>query len=232
MTSVPYIFFDNRNKFQGWFLQILKTIPDYQEVFVLSNANPPKKLVKFKNLNFVQLYNLDYLKKFRKFEEKYVHLSTHEPEFELSCFERYFALEYFMDKYGLESAWHLDTDVLPTQDLARFNIFDLVFSSPYSDHSVVSAHTAKFSIKGIRMLTDFLIRNFYVEHLSELQSFYQSRVRQGLSGGVCDMQGLAYWLKTLQRKDWCNSFKNTDVDVQINHTLANVDQEFCDNKKC
>ena len=226
MKAVPYVFFDNRRNFQSWFLQILSVIPADQEVFVLSNATPPIHITRTKNLKFVQLSDLDYLKKFKNFERSYVHLSTHEPEFELSCFERYFALEALMTKLNLDSAWHLDIDVLPTQDLARFNEFELVFSSPYSDHSVVSAHTSKFSISGIRNLTDFLVRNFYTDYLDELQFFFRSRVQRGLSGGVCDMQGLAYWLRTINSNDWLNSFQNRDVEVHINHTLANIDVEF------
>ena len=226
MKAIPYVFFDNRRHFQSWFLQILRVIPDDQEVFVLSNATPPIGMIRTKNLNFVQLSNLDYLRKFKIFERNYVHLSTHEPEFELSCFERYFALEALMTKLNLDSAWHLDIDVLPTRDLRRFNEFGLVFSSPYPDHSVVSAHTSKFSIGGIRHLTDFLIRNFYTDYLDELHFFFRSRLQRGLSGGVCDMQGLAYWLRTLNSGDWLNSFQNKDVGVHINHTLANIDAEF------
>ena len=163
-------------------------------------------MIHTKNLNFVQLSDLDYLRKFKIFERNYVHLSTHEPEFELSCFERYFALEALMTKLNLDSAWHLDIDVLPTRDLRRFNEFGLVFSSPYPDHSVVSAHTSKFSIGGIRNLTDFLIRNFYTDYLDELRLYFRSRVQRGLAGGVCDMQGLALWLRTLNSDEFMRHF--------------------------
>lgn len=222
--SVPYIYFDNRLDLQPWFLAILDFIPSTQDVYIVSNAGG-EIFNDRPNLHFIKISELDYKHTFHRFCEKYIHLSTHEPEFELSCFERFFAIESLMNLMGLESIWHLDTDVLPTSDLEIYDKYELVFSSPYPDNSVVSAHTSKFSLRGIRDFNEFLIDKFYVIHLQELINFYNLRVESGLLGGVCDMQGLAYWLRSYQQSDWLNSFGNVSERAKINHTIANLRNE-------
>lgn len=224
--KVPYIFFDNRVELQPWFKRILRAIPKSQETYIITYARPSKDLSR-ENIHFLNIADLDYFPRFEMFKEKYVHLSTHSVDFELSCFERYFAIESVMEKYQLNSIWHLDTDVLPTQDLESYNKFDLVFSSPYLDNSVVSAHTSKFSYEAICEFTEFLISEFYVDSLQQLRKFYESRIERGLQGGICDMQGLAFWLQLHRQGQWLNSFGYDRNDLpQINHTIANLVEEL------
>lgn len=226
MKSIPYVFFDNRKSFQPWFLNILRIIPRSQDVYVLTNARQPSSFRNRKNIHFIELQELRYQSFYDDFQNVYVHLSTHEPHFELSCFERFFALRALMENWELDKVWHLDTDILPTQYLSEFDKYDHVFSSPYPDDSVVSAHTSKFNLLGIQSFTNYLIHEFYKVNLSELTTFYSKRIEQGLLGGVCDMQALAYWLRSSTAPEWLNSYCLWDGKPIINHTVSNIFDEF------
>ena len=154
--GIPLVFFDNRNSLQDWFIRILHAISPTQTVYILTNSKPPLNLKSKRNLIFIGLANIDYRVKFDLFREAYVHLSTHDVEFELACFERYFAINVFMNDVNLDSIWHLDTDILPTTGLEAFSEFEMVFSSPYDDQSVISAHTSKFSKEGLNEFINYL----------------------------------------------------------------------------
>ena len=230
MMDIPYIFFDNREELQPWFVKILRAVSESQEIYVITRAARTKTLDR-ENIHFVNISELGYFPRFNEFKEKYVHLSTHSIDFELSCFERYFAIESLMELNQFTTIWHLDTDVFPTEHLKKYNQFDLVFSSPYADNSVVSAHTSKFSRHGINEFTEFLIHEFYADHLQVLQKFYDLRIEDGLSGGICDMQGLAFWLRIHRQGQWMNSFGYNGKDLsRINHTIANLAEELPLNK--
>jgi hypothetical protein len=223
--TTPFVFFDNRFELTKYFISILKTIHPNQEIFVLTNAKKPKILWDSKQINFIQLDSLQYSARFKKFANVYEHLSTHSPDFELSCFERYFAIESFMSRYQVDEIWHLDTDVLPTQAIHLIKRGKMVFSSPYNDLSVVSAHTARFTFQGISSLNNFLLDEFYTKNLASLRAFYDARVRNGLTGGVCDMQGLSYWLRSRPSSEWQNSYGVLLDGTQLNHTLSGIHKE-------
>lgn len=224
--TIPLVFFDNRDSLQDWFIRILRVISPTQTVYILTNSKPPLDLISKKNLIFVALANIDYQEKFNQFRDVYVHLSTHDVEFELACFERYFAINKFMSTAHLDSIWHLDTDILPTNGLEAFSDFEMVFSSPYEDQSVISAHTSKFSKEGLNEFTYYLTNSFYQDNLNSLENYFQDRLNNDLSGGICDMQAIAYWLRTLPSSRWFNSFGKSHKGFRISHTLAGILKEL------
>jgi hypothetical protein len=224
--QTPFVYFDNREKLPSWFIRILKFIPKSQTVFVLTNSVKSTKIINNANIKFVKLSELDYQDKYSKFTKIYKHLSSHTELFELACFERYFAINSCMSKFELHAAWHLDTDVLPTSGLNLYSEFNLVFSSPYKDLSVASAHTAKFSKKGIESLINYLLNSFYQENLPNLETIYLDRKSKGLLGGITDMTAIAYWLRTLEPSSWYNSFDNVRSDMRINHIFAMLETDF------
>lgn len=209
-----------------YFIIILKNVPKDQPVFVISNANNPFSPEKYRHIQFINVNDLNYLEKFQNFKDVYVHLSTHSLEFELACFERFFALESLLEIYNIESAWHLDTDVWPTPLLHQFNGFELVFSSPYEDLSVASGHTSKFSLQNISKFTTFLTDVLYQEHLEEMTRNFSERLQKGLLGGICDMRAIAFWLRTLNSREWYNSYSNPYLETYINHYFGNLQVEI------
>jgi len=224
--KTPYVYFDNRETLPSWFIKILRFIPESQTVFVLTNSTKSAKIANKTNIKFIKLLELDYQHEYAKFTKIYKHLSTHSESFELACFERYFALKACMSKMKLESAWQLDTDVVPTNSLNIYSKFELIFSTPYKDLSVVSAHTAKFSKAGIENLVSYLLNIFYQQNTNELERIYIERVSKGLLGGITDMTAVGCWLKTLKTDAWYNSFDNEFLGIRINHIFGNLDHDL------
>lgn len=223
--EIPFVFFDNRNYLEPYFLTILKKISIDQTTYVLTNALRPESLNKKTNLHFVALESLDYEKQFSIFERKYVHLSTNSRGFELACFERFFALEALLVRLEIENVWHLDTDILPAPSLHEFDKYELVFSSEYLDSSVVSAHTSKFSKSRLTDLTRFMTYHLYDDYLSEMRELFADRMQSGLLGGVCDMRAIGYWLKSNADIKWRNSYGSQESGYFINDTLGTLDLE-------
>jgi hypothetical protein len=224
--KTPYVYFDNRETLPSWFIKILRFIPESQTVFVLTNSTKSAKIANKTNIKFIKLLELDYQHEYAKFTKIYKHLSTHSESFELACFERYFALKACMSKMKLESAWQLDTDVVPTNSLNIYSKFELIFSTPYKDLSVVSAHTAKFSKAGIENLVSYLLNIFYQQNTNELERIYIERVSKGLLGGITDMTAVGYWLRTLKSGSWYNSFGNEYLGMRINHVFGNLEHDL------
>lgn len=226
MIMTPYFFFDNRDELPIWFLNNLKNIPSQQLVYIVTNSSAPSHLVNKLNLKFISLKDIDYEKDFIRFRHVYKHMSTHDESFELSCFERYFVLHSLMENFGIESIWHLDTDVIPTPVLDSYSNSKLVFSSPYADLSVVSGHSSKFTIDGLNLFVQFLLEDFYQKNYVDLLGSYQIRLESGLFGGVTDMSAMAYWLRTIPRTMWLNSYSRVINGVGINHTFSNLTKEI------
>jgi hypothetical protein len=229
--NTPYFFFDNRENLPNWFIENLKRIPKNQFVYVATKAIKPFKLSRRPNIFFIHLDLLDYQKSFNEFKGIYRHMSTHGEAFELSCFERYFALQSCMKRFHLENVWHLDTDVVPTPNLKNYQSQNLIFSSPYDDLSVASGHTCKFTAVALNNFLDFLKWEFYQKNYPELKDAFDRRLKDGLKGGVTDMSALAYWLRTLSATAWLNSYGKVFNDVQINHTFSNLHREIDGKKK-
>lgn len=222
----PYVYFDNREVLQGWFIKILRFIHESKTVYVITNSSKPTKIMNKTNIKFISISELDYQENYTKFVEKYKHLSTNSKTFELACFERYFALDAFMSKFQYISAWQLDTDVVPTISLDKYSEIELIFSTPYKDLLAVSAHTAKFSQVGIQSLVNYLLNNFYQDNFKALEDFYVERITKGLLGGVTDMTAVGYWLRTLKPGSWYNSFGNEYLGMRINHVFGNLEHDL------
>ena len=131
-----------------------------------------------------------------------------------------------MSEYELNFAWHLDTDVIPAKNLDRFSKFDLIFSKPFKNLKLASAHTARFSKIGIESLVNYLRDHFYQENFKELEKEYLEMRKKELLGGVSDMQAIGYWLSTLEPTAWFNSYQNDYLGLRISHNLARIDDEL------
>jgi len=198
---------------------------------VLTNARRPESLDRQTHLHFINLESLNYQKEFNIFLEKYVHLSTNSKEFELACFERYFALNALFNSLNLSAAWQLDTDVWPSKFLHVFDEFELVLSCEYLDRSVISAHASKFSSRCLKDLVSFLNFRLYDDHLEEMTRVFNDRIKGGLLGGICDMRAIGYWLKSSTGIKWHNSYGSETSGYFINDTLGTLELEVTKAKK-
>jgi hypothetical protein len=226
VQKIPIVFFDNRTELPDWFKWILRDIDGSVPVYVITPAKVSWSRKLPNNIIFVTPESLDYGKSYSDFQDSYVHLSTHSSDFELACFERYFALEELMKRNRYAEAWHLDTDVWVTPSLSEIYCPGMIFSSTSKTNVPASAHTAKFTDTGITAFTSFLKSTFYQENLFELETFYRERITMQLTGGVCDMTALGYWLNRYSDQDWFNSEGFRADSLQLNHIFGDLRDTF------
>ncbi len=63
--------------------------------------------------NPIDLKNIESNKnrRFNEFKKNYEHMSSNPKNIELLCFERYFWIEAYVNKYEIENFWMIDSDV-------------------------------------------------------------------------------------------------------------------------
>jgi len=162
---------------------------------------------------------------------------------EIACFARFFAMRRFMHQRGIEYAWHMDTDVWPTNDLQKFenfvieNGYGALLSGGYSDNSSLTAGCAIFHLETLDQFCKYLSDELYKKNSATLEKFYSNRIKNGLSGGVCDMTAFGMWVNQYNPK-WTNSYKlvieNTlipqnlgqDLNDQFNELFLNLKNSF------
>jgi hypothetical protein len=131
-------------------------------------------------------------------------LSPNSKNYELACFERYFAYLALAKKFGWNYFWVIDTDVLVTPSLALWNSFrNCVFSAPNPDDAV-SAHCALFTLSDLEKFVAYLRSVYFSEsNLPKLQLEFATKQAKS-SGGINDMTALAQWLRD-NKVTWVNA---------------------------
>jgi hypothetical protein len=219
----PIVFFDNRKHIEAWVYHILAELKFAPQVYFITNSPRRKKWSRFPNVTFLPTKDLDYKSTFEQFISSYVHLSTNSEAFELSCFERFFALNALMQRKGLTRAWHLDPDVWAKDsliDIQRAGKSQTILSRLEPRNGATSAHCAHFTGESVMQFTDFLSSQFYQRHGDALKTQFLQRISLGLRGGVTDMQALDYWLDSDDSVSWSNSETFIASHPAINHALV------------
>jgi hypothetical protein len=100
--SIPVIFIHNGNQdyFKTVFQQACK-LNTY--VFILGAAD---------RTPMAHFHTGHYFELAGEFAKHYEHLSTNGYEIELMCFQRWFILQDFMVKHGMDRCFHLDSDTM------------------------------------------------------------------------------------------------------------------------
>jgi hypothetical protein len=122
-----------------------------------------------------------------KFAAVYQHRSTHELEYELFCFQRWFYLQSFLKAKQLDACLYLDSDVLlfadATQEARVYQECDLTLSQ-------TSPHCVFFNRReSLDRFCDFLMECYTSPELfARLDAEYIERQARKAPGGVCDMR--------------------------------------------
>lgn len=239
--GLPIIIYESREQLPFFFEIILKNSNVENQIYVLANQSGFSHNSKVEHVKLIDIpkYNEDL----ENFQLKYKHLSTNSKEMELACFARFFAMLRFMEQRGIQYAWHMDTDVWPTNDLQKFEKYVIekgygaLLSGGYSDNSSLTAGCAIFDLETLNDFCKYLSAEFYDKNLKKLEKFYVDRINNGLSGGVCDMTALGMWVNQYNPK-WINSYKfvieNTlipqnlgqDLNDQFNELFINLKNSF------
>lgn len=130
-----------------------------------------------------------------RFRHLYKHMSANQYQFEVVCFERWFQIVEFLESNGIQSFFHLDSDVLLYSNIsavlekvirdykAAYNIF----SQQYEEYRwKSSAHTSFWKMEFLKEFCSFVIDS-YENGINELEKKWNWHKEQGMNGGVCDM---------------------------------------------
>lgn len=127
----------------------------------------------------------DHMGTAEAFARTYKNLSTNTFEFELFCFQRWFALRDWMHAEGVERAVYLDTDVLCYTDLGaeseRLREADMTV--------VKGIGPGSNFIHDIRVLDAFcdFMTGMFTDRLPHYEAVYADYKARGVAGGICDM---------------------------------------------
>jgi hypothetical protein len=133
----------------------------------------------------------------KRFAAVYQHRSTHEVEYELFCFQRWFFLQSFLKTQNLDACLYLDSDVLffadATQEARAFEGCDVTLS-------IESPHCMYFNRReSLDRFCDFLMECYTSPELfTRLEAHYIERQARNAPGGVCDMRAFTLF-QTLGR---------------------------------
>lgn len=148
---------------------------------------------KYKNVNYLMIS--DFSKKATEFAKIYKHFSTTDYHHELFCIQRWFILLEFMERYELENAMLLDTDVLIFQDintyLEKINV-DFQFSQGTTNTMGFVYFKNHTYLKNI---CDFITNQYLNPKIvALLKNEYEEYVKEYQIGGVSDIT-LFDWYK-------------------------------------
>lgn len=107
--------------------------------------------------DYVEFYDTkDYFNDAKKFSKVYKHQSVNLYNFELFCIQRWFIINEFIQKNGIEKFLHLDSDVLLYTNFEKENIYKQIKDYDMTI-SNVSGHTSFFNNKEtMQELCDFI----------------------------------------------------------------------------
>jgi hypothetical protein len=158
-------------------------------VFLLGDASNDR-------YDFVEHHHLDkYLGSAGELRKIYKHYSTHEVEFELICFQRWFILRDFLVSHGMEQCLYLDSDVMlyadVTNDARKFAEFDFTLC-----WDSVGCVFFLNRLEGLQQFCQFVMDIYSKKEkylYDRMVSHFAVRTKHGLPGGACDMTAFQFF---------------------------------------
>ncbi len=144
------------------------------------------------NVKFLDIKKFQSNEKIKFFKENFKNYSTNSFEFEWFCFERVLLIESFMEEFGLEKVFHIDSD-----NILLTNINDLNFTS--NNAYVIPANKDRFTMAGsihaglidMDFCTKFseLYEDIYINKskFDLIEKKIQHHKVNEIAGGICDM---------------------------------------------
>jgi hypothetical protein len=171
-----------------------------------------------------------------RFEAAYRHMSTHPHIFELRCFQRFFVMQKLMQEEGLDSFFHVDSDVLLFEDLHGFEAEHLKAKGvPCGLHMPLAQpgfrysygpQTSYWTRGAVDGFCDYLVASFE-NMLPAMTDKWAWHCETGAPGGICDMALLHLWAK--DRSDVMNfaaPIGGAVFDININGAENLVKDEY------
>lgn len=161
---------------------------------------------------------------YEKFEKFFVNMSSNTAEFEIACFKRYFMLYKYMCMNNIDRAMMLDSDVLCYINCSSPEFLNLLNDKVIA-FSAVGKWTGQACGPQFLYVTRYALKNFidfcldmYKNHIDVLKKKYHDGfIVTGANGGICDMQLLGMYCRTLDRNNILN-WSEQDIFL-IDHTV-------------
>ncbi len=149
-----------------------------------------------------------------EFQRVYKHMSTNHEEFELRCFQRWFAIERWAREHNVEGIFYSDSDVMLYCNITEWaesvDKPDVSFQVPQHQPGYrwsASAHVSLWTLEALREFCEFVSSEYCYVTLSatggRLTNKWQWHQETDTAGGVCDMTLLfLWWQETLEPDGW------------------------------
>lgn len=139
--------------------------------------------------DFVEHFDIDrYSEGLQAFAKVYRHLSINPYDYELFCFQRWFAIRDFVREQGFPHFLCLDSDILLYCDVNE--VFSRYFSYDFTVCKVMGPCFSLFHAESIEKLCNYMLF-LYTDKatFNRLEVFY----KEVGYGGVCDMTALTWY---------------------------------------
>ena len=188
--NIPVIFFHVGN-------------PQYLRMSLMQakERNPDSRIILFgdqtnNNYSFVEHINIrDYETEASKFSNIYEHLSTNNKHFELLCFNRWFVINEYAKKTGLEKFFYCDSDVMLycdiTEEYEKFK--DCRFTLTHNISAGIGYFNDMSAIDEYCSLCMDIFSKKEKFWYDKCCSHYADLQRNNRGGGVCDMTVWAFF---------------------------------------
>ena len=159
----------------------------------------------------------DYMGEADAFAPLYKHFSTNSPAFELICIQRWFVLNAFMLKNGIEKCLYLDSDVLLYGKIEElyptYEKFGMTICG-------ISGHTNFLNRSVLAEFCKYIIDRYTEDRISEkLEQHFRELVYKHGAGGVSDMTFFAWFADKFPEKVFNLNTPESQIcfDISIQH---------------
>jgi hypothetical protein len=198
MNSIPIVQFFRGS--QPWLSLSLAQAQRFNEAVVLIGDTSNQGL-KCHHFNY-----MDYNQNFSAFVEVYEHLSSNSADFELYCFQRFFALQQWMTEQQQDKVFMVDSDLLLYADLSHhlyekyLKDYESALCIPHLKNQedelawTASPHISFWTRSSVQSFTRFCLET-YSHRKALLHQKYRYHQTNKIPGGICDMTLLYLWAK-------------------------------------
>ncbi|MBQ0004131.1 MAG: hypothetical protein KBT21_11415 [Treponema sp.] len=189
MTDIPALIFVHKG-FPLYFRIALEHACITQKdsrIIVLTDNPSYKEQISPEYKERIEFYSInDYFSSACKFEPLYIHMSPNTKEFELICFQRWFAIMDFVNRQNnINSFFCCDSD-----NLVYSNLTEIAVSRMNDKEIAITNHICPnctfFTKKSIKIFCNYIIDQYSNENnLQRLKTIYEEKKKE--NGGICDM---------------------------------------------
>jgi hypothetical protein len=199
--------------------------PDSQIILLGDESND--------RFDFVTHVNMkDYFSSAQKFAEVYRHFSSNSYNYELFCFQRWFALDEYMEESGIDEVFVIDSDIMLYVDMTtfmkKFNGSGAETGFFYQDNLAANACSSYWTQAMLKRFCEYMIY-MYTDNLSYLKEWWAEFSSRKQLGGICDMTAAGMFnndTPELAKLNFHDCFGDSTFDGNINIPDGRCQNEY------